>query len=151
MFWFWFKKKKIEIPESDRYVNTVLIAQQLDMMNGCHTSLSKKKKKTKWTEFLTANHCWIPLISICFWSGCLVLMKSRSITTTSSESGRDWIVVSQQTVVKPGLTVRKVLLCLWWDLGWKDLANMREIVFHQDNDRLNTSIGTQSKIREIRW
>ncbi|GFV20576.1 histone-lysine N-methyltransferase SETMAR [Trichonephila clavipes] len=62
-----------------------------------------------------------------------------------------------QTVAKPRLTVKKVLLCIWW--GWKltidqkypELANRRGVVFHQDNARPHTSVVTRQKLCELGW
>ncbi|GFT61776.1 histone-lysine N-methyltransferase SETMAR [Trichonephila clavipes] len=96
---------------------------------------------------------------------------------------RSWWKRSEvaQTVAKPGLTARKVLLCIFWywkiityyellpyvqtlnsDIycqqldhlklvfyhKWPKLANKRGVVFHQDNARPHTSVGTRQKLWE---
>ncbi|GFV06525.1 mariner Mos1 transposase [Trichonephila clavipes] len=86
-----------------------------------------------------------------------------------------------QTVAKPELTARKVLLCIWWDWkgiiyyellpysqntkfrsllsttgpfeasDWPESANRRGVVFHQDNARPHTSVVTRQKPWELGW
>lgn len=66
-------------------------------------------------------------------------------------------------VANPGMTVRKMLLYVRWDWQSKHLllatplqlnqkrpvlGNRRGIVFHQDNDRPQTSLVTRQKLRE---
>lgn len=61
-------------------------------------------------------------------------MKSGSLQIMSTENGRSRIAIP---VAKPGLTVRKSLLYVWWDwkgainydLYCKEMANRRGIVF----------------------
>ncbi|GFX74175.1 histone-lysine N-methyltransferase SETMAR [Trichonephila clavipes] len=54
-----------------------------------------------------------------------------------------------QMVAKPGLTSKMVLLCIWGD--WKELANRRGVVFHQDNAMPHMSIVTRQKLWELGW
>ncbi|GFV98187.1 mariner Mos1 transposase [Trichonephila clavipes] len=84
-----------------------------------------------------------------------------------------------QTVAKPEIAVRKVLLCIWWD--WKgiiyyellpygqtlnsdlycqqlghlklaiDQKQPKEVVFHQDNARPHSPVVTHQKFWELGW
>ncbi|GFV64644.1 histone-lysine N-methyltransferase SETMAR [Trichonephila clavipes] len=66
-----------------------------------------------------------------------------------------------QTVAKPGLTTRKVLLYLYCqqldrlklaiDQKRPELANRRGAVFYQDNARPHTSVVTRQKLWELGW
>ncbi|GFV42088.1 mariner transposase [Trichonephila clavipes] len=50
-----------------------------------------------------------------WWQG----MRKGSRTTILCENDRGQSAEAAQTVAKPGLTARKVLLCIWWD--WKEI------------------------------
>ncbi|GFW78666.1 putative DD34D transposase [Trichonephila clavipes] len=52
---------------------------------------------------------------------------------------------ADQMVAKPGLTPRKVLLCIF------ESANRRGAVFHQDNAMPYTSVMTHQKLWELDW
>ncbi|GFU16441.1 histone-lysine N-methyltransferase SETMAR [Trichonephila clavipes] len=54
-----------------------------------------------------------------------------------------------QTVVKPGLTARKLLLLI--DQKWPELANGRGVVFHQDNARPHASAVSQEPLGACGW
>ncbi|GFU15562.1 histone-lysine N-methyltransferase SETMAR [Trichonephila clavipes] len=66
-----------------------------------------------------------------------------------------------QTMAKPGLTSRKVLLYLYYqqldrlklatDQKGSELANRIGVVFHQDNATPHTSIATRQKLWELDW
>ncbi|CAH2226577.1 jg24368 [Pararge aegeria aegeria] len=48
-------------------------------------------------------------------------MKNGSCTTRTCEKGRGQRPVRLYSVLKPGLTRNKVMLCLWWD--WKEIIH----------------------------
>ena len=53
-----------------------------------------------------------------------VKSDQRSLTIDNVKRKRSWSKANEaaQTVAKPGLTARKVLLCVWWD--WQEYSTM---------------------------
>ncbi|GFW94356.1 histone-lysine N-methyltransferase SETMAR [Trichonephila clavipes] len=116
----------------------------------------------------------------------MMIGDEKWVTYDSIVRKRSWSKRGEaaQTVTKPGLTARKVLLCIWWD--WKgiiyyklllygqtlnsdlychqldrlklaidqkhpELANIKGVVFHQDNARPHTSVETSQKLWKLGW
>ena len=111
-------------------------------MYGCHTTWRKKTFLPVWMH---ANRFWIATKSTRFWSGWWLAMKNGSLTTTWSANGRDRKAV--RLPVKPGLTARKVLLCVWWD--WQGIIHyellpygqtLNSDMYCQQLDRLNAAL-----------
>ena len=109
----------------------------------------------------------------------MVTGGEKWVTYDNVKRKRSWSKSGEaaQMVAKPGLTARKVLLCVWWD--WQrivnqtlnldlycqqlyrlntalmqkrpSLINRGRIVFHQDSARPHASLVTRQKLRELGW
>lgn len=102
-------------------------------------------------KFPSTKRRWIATKLIHFWSERLLVMGSESLTTMSSENESRWAL---QTVVKPGLTVRKVLLCGFWDWQWQSSTTScspkaKRLI--RQRPATHTSIGTRQNLREFGW
>ncbi|GFT84806.1 mariner transposase [Trichonephila clavipes] len=70
----------------------------------------------------------------------MVTEDEKWVTYDNIERERSWSKRSEaaQTVAKPGLTTRKVLLCIWWD--WKRIVYYELLPYGQ---RLNSYLYCQ--------
>ncbi|GFT70369.1 histone-lysine N-methyltransferase SETMAR [Trichonephila clavipes] len=164
--------KTTEIIEVGRHVSSSSIAQELKIdhktvLNHLRKVGFKKKLRVWGTPINTKN--MMDRIST-----CEALAKRNEIDpflkrmVTGDEKGvtyynivrkRSWSKCGEadQTVAKPGLTDRKVLLSLLSTTGLfeasdsPELANRIDIVFHQDNARPYTSVVTRQKLSELSW
>ena len=113
--------KIIEIVESDGHASTYSIAQELKISQkivwnhlykaglkkklayGCHTNCRKRNFWTESMGMVTGDEKWV--------------------TYENNRQKRSWSKRGEpaQTIAKPGLTAKKVLLCLWWD--WKGIIH----------------------------
>ncbi|GFU34347.1 mariner Mos1 transposase [Trichonephila clavipes] len=111
----------------------------------------------------------------------MVTGDKKGVTYYNIMRKRSWSKRGEavQTVAKPELVVRKVLLCIWLD--WKGIiyyelllydqtlnsdlyrlklaidqkrpesSNLKGVVFHQDNARQHSSVVTRQKLWELGW
>ncbi|GFV48191.1 histone-lysine N-methyltransferase SETMAR [Trichonephila clavipes] len=128
--------KITEIIEFDRLVSSRSIAQGLKID---HKKVLSHLRKV---EFKKKLHVWVPYqltpknmmdrISICKalakrneidpFLKWMVAGDEKWVTYHNIVRKRSWSKCGEaaQTVAKPGLTVRKALLCIWWD--WKGIS-----------------------------
>ncbi|XP_025155124.1 histone-lysine N-methyltransferase SETMAR-like [Harpegnathos saltator] len=114
--------KIVEIVESDRHTSTYSIAQEL-----------KISQKTVW------NHLHKRMVA----------GDEKWVTYENNRRKRSWSKRGElvQTIVKPGLTARKVLLLKKAiDEKRPELANRKGVVFYQDNARPHISLTTRQKL-----
>ncbi|QQP53934.1 Putative DD34D transposase, partial [Caligus rogercresseyi] len=137
--------KIMEIVESDRYVSTVSIAEELTIaQKTVWNHLNKagyKKKLDVWVPHELTQKNLIDRISICYsLLNCnkidpflkrIVTGDEKWVTYENVKRKRSWSNPGEsvQTVVKPGLTVRKVLLCVWWD--WQGIIYYELLPYRQ--------------------
>ena len=123
-------------------------------MDACESLLNRNKIDPCLKRMATGDEKWVTYDNV----------KRKRSWSKSGEAA--------QTVAKPELTARKVLLCVWWD--WQgmnsdlycqqldrlnaalmqkrpSLINRGRIVFHQDNARPHTSLVTRQQLRELGW
>ncbi|KAL9918814.1 histone-lysine N-methyltransferase SETMAR-like [Glossina fuscipes fuscipes] len=124
-----------EMIEVDRHVSSLNIAQELKIehktvLNHLHKA-GFKKKLDVWVPHQLTERNMMDRISICEalakrneidpFLKRMVTGDEKWITYDNPVRKRSWSKSGEapQTVVKPGLTARKVLLCIWWD--WKGI------------------------------
>lgn len=146
--------KIMELIEVDRHVSTRSIAQEL---NTTHTTvlnhLSKagyKKKLDVWVPHDLTQKNLFDRIDACDtllnrnkidpFLKRIVTGDEKWITYDNVKRKRSWSKAGEasQTVAKPGLTARKVLLCVWWD--WKGIIYYELLPYGQT---LNSNIYCQ--------
>ncbi|KAL9873347.1 histone-lysine N-methyltransferase SETMAR-like isoform 1-T2 [Glossina fuscipes fuscipes] len=150
-----------EMIEVDQHVSSRNIAQELKIdhktvLNHLHKA-GFKKKLDVWVPHQLTEKNMMDRISI-----CEALAKRNEIDPflkrmvtgdekciTYDNPKRSWSNSGEapQTVVKPGLTARKVLLCIWWD--WKGIIyyellpygqTLNSDLYYQQLDRLKIAI-----------
>lgn len=155
--------KIMEIIESDRHVSTVFIAQELKIAqktvwNHLHMA-GLKKKLDVWVPHDLSKKNLLDRISICEsllnrnnvdpFLKRLVTGDEKWVTYDNIKRKRSWSIRGEpaQTVAKPGLTPRKVLLCVWWD--WQGIIyyellpygqTLNSNIYCQQLDRLKEAI-----------
>ncbi|GFV02715.1 putative DD34D transposase [Trichonephila clavipes] len=93
--------KITEIIEIDRHVSSRKIAQELKIDHKTVLSHLRKVEFKKKTDMVTGDENWVTYYNI---------VRKRSWSKCGEAA---------QTVAKPGLLARKVLLCIWWN--WKGI------------------------------
>ncbi|GFU50836.1 histone-lysine N-methyltransferase SETMAR [Trichonephila clavipes] len=183
--------KITEIIEVDRHVSSRSIAEELKIDHKTVLNhlrkVGFKKKLDVWVSHQLTPKNMMDRISICEalakWNEIDPFLKR--VTGDEKWVPYDNVVRKRscpkcgeaaQTVAKPGLTARKILLCIWWE--WKgiiyyellpygqthldyqqldrlklvidqkqpELANGRGVVFHQDNARPHTFVVNRQKL-----
>jgi len=155
--------KIMEIVESDRHVSTVSIAQELNIaQKTVWNYLNKagyKKKLDVWVPHELTQKNLMDRISICEsllnrnkidpFLKRMVTGDEKWVTYDNVKRKRSWSNRDEpaQTVAKPGLTIRKVLLCVWWD--WQGIIyyellpygqTLNSDLYCQQLDRLKEAI-----------
>ncbi|XP_015604617.1 histone-lysine N-methyltransferase SETMAR-like [Cephus cinctus] len=125
----------MEMIEIDRHVSSRSIAQELKIdhktvLNHLHKA-GFKKKLDVWVPHELTQKNLMDRISICEalvkrneidpFLKRMVTGDEKWVTYDNIVRKRSWSKRGEatQTVAKPGITVRKVLLCIWWD--WKGI------------------------------
>ncbi|CAD6994020.1 unnamed protein product [Ceratitis capitata] len=146
--------KIMEIVETDRHVSTSLIAEELKISqktvwNHLH-NLGLKKKYHVWVPHELTQKNMLDRISICEsllnrnridpFLKRMVIADEKWITYSNVKRKWEWSNDSEliQTVSKPGLKTRKVLLCVWWD--WQGIIHYELLPYGQI---LNTDLYCQ--------
>ncbi|CAK9819611.1 Histone-lysine N-methyltransferase SETMAR [Anthophora plagiata] len=155
--------KVTEIIEVDRHVSSRSIAQELKIdhktvLNHLHKA-GFKKKFDVWVPHQLTEKNMMDRISICEalakrneidpFLKRMVTGDEKWITYDNPVRKRSWSKSGEapQTVAKPGLTARKVLLCIWWD--WKGIIyyellpygqTLNSDIYCQQLDRLKRAI-----------
>lgn len=155
--------KVTEIIEVDRHVSSRSIAQELKIdhktvLNHLHKA-GFKKKLDVWVPHQLTPKNMMDRISICEalakrneidpFLKRMVTGDEKWVTYDNIMRKRSWSKRGEaaQTVAKPGLTARKVLLCVWWD--WKGIIyyellpygqTLNSDIYCQQLDRLKRAI-----------
>jgi [histone H3]-lysine36 N-dimethyltransferase SETMAR len=153
----------MEIVEADRHLSTVSIAQELNIsQKTVWNHLNKvgyKKKLHVWVPHELTQKNLMDRISICEsllnrnkidpFLKRMITGDEKWITYDNIKRKRSWSNGNQlaQTMSKPELTARKVLLCVWWD--WQGIIyyellpygqTLNSVVYCQQLDRLKAAI-----------
>lgn len=155
--------KITEIIEVDRHVSSRSIAQELKIdhktvLNHLHKA-GFKKKLDVWVPHQLTQKNMMDRISICEalakrneidpFLKRMVTGDEKWVTYDNIVRKRSWSKRGEaaQTVAKPGLTAKKVLLCIWWD--WKGIIyyellpygqTLNSDLYCQQLDRLKLAI-----------
>ena len=94
-------------------------------MYGCHTTWRKKTCAKEACESLLNRNKIDPFLK---W---MVTGDEKWVTYDNVKRKRSWSKSGEaaQTVAKPGLTARKVLLCVWWD--WRGIIHYELLPYGQ--------------------
>ncbi|GFX99641.1 histone-lysine N-methyltransferase SETMAR [Trichonephila clavipes] len=177
-----------KIIEVNRHVSSHSITQELNIDNktvfGYLSKVGFKMKLDVWVQHQLTPKNNMDRISICEaldkvneigpFLKWIVTEDEKWVTYDNIVRKRSWSKRGEaaQMVARPGLTSKKVLLCIWWN--WKgiihyeflycqqldlsklaidqkrpEFANRRGVMFHQDNATPHTSVVTRQKLWEL--
>ena len=151
--------KIAELIERDQHSSSHSIGQELDMSHQTVINHLKKigfkKKLDVWMphdlmqENMDASESLLNRNKIDPFLKRMVTGDEKWVTYDNVKRKRSWLksVQSAQTMAKPGLTGRKVLLCVWWD--WQGIIyyellpyglTLNSDLYCQQLDRLNAAL-----------